>query len=256
MRRLERREETVLVGVLKNRRDRDLLFREHWYRIPVFYAPKRKFLYLAFYQPAAFGRGGKSIRYYARVLTARARKRRALLPREPKHPKAGEKYLQIRVGRIRALARPIKNVLPRRVSFGFTTLCRLRAAKDLLQLYGVVPTEQIVGAMLTRQGISAVAQCTVSVGGRRYRLDFAIFCERGPVAIECDNAKAHAGRRQRGRDNAKDAFLRYHGWTVIRLAEQDILAHPDACLSRVRRAIRDLGGLPRTSVTRPSKRAT
>ena len=70
MRKKSAPEEAVLVGVLKNRRDLDLLFREHWYRIPVFYMPKRKFRYLAFCQPAAFGRGGKSMRYYARVLTA------------------------------------------------------------------------------------------------------------------------------------------------------------------------------------------
>lgn len=232
-----------MVGVLKNRRDHDLLFRKHWYRIPVFSAPKRKFRYLAFYQPAVFGRGGKSIQYYARVLTARARKRRALLPREPKHPKAGEKYLQIRVGRIRALAQPIQNVLPRRVSFGFTTLRGLLAARNLLQLYGVVPTEQMVGTMLRRQGIPAVAQYSVSVGGRRYRPDFAIFCRSGPIAIECDNAKAHAGRRQRQRDRVKDAALRGHGWAVLRLAEQDILEHPEICLSRVKRAVRGLSGL-------------
>lgn len=242
MRKKNGSEKAVLVGVLKNRRDRDLLFREHWYRMPVFTAPKRKFRYLAFYQPAAFGRGGKSIRYYARVLTTRARKRRTLLPREPKHPKAGEQYVQIRVGRIRALAWPIQNVLPRRVSFGFTTLRRLLVARNLLQLYGVVPTEQMVGTMLRRQGIPAVAQYPVSVGGRRYRSDFAIFCRRGPIAIECDNAKAHAGRRQRQRDRAKDTALRGHGWMVLRLAEQDIVARPGRCLRRVQHVIGRLGG--------------
>lgn len=248
MRRKRRTKGAVLVGVLKDRRDRDLLLREHWYRIPVFYVPKRKFRYLAFYQPAAFGWGGKRIQYYARVLRSRARKRRALLPSEPKHPKASEQYVQFRVGKIRALARPIRNVLPRRVSFGFTTLRRLLTAKNILQLYGVVPTEQIVGRELKRLGIPTVYQPTVSASHQRYRLDFAIFCRRGPIAVECDNAKAHAGWRQRERDRAKDAFLRRHGWTVIRLVERDIVSHIGRCMMRVQRAIRKLGGLRRRGV--------
>ncbi|TSC72015.1 MAG: hypothetical protein G01um101438_775 [Parcubacteria group bacterium Gr01-1014_38] len=236
------REETVLVGVLKNRRDRDLLFREHWYRIPLVYAPKRKFRYLAFYQPAAFGRGGSSIRYYARVVDSRARKRRALLPREPKHPRADERYVQFRVGRIRVLPRPIRNVLPRRVSFGYTTLRRLRAARNLLQLYGVVPTEQIVERTLARVGILAVPQQSVSCSDKRYRLDFAVFCRRGAIAIECDNAKAHSGRRQRAKDRAKNAALRRCGWVVLRLAERDILSNLDRSMRRVQRAVKKLGG--------------
>lgn len=243
MRKTRTPQQTVLVGVLKNRRDRNLLFREHWYRIPVLSAPRRKFRYLAFYQPVAFGRGGKRIQHYARVVRSRTRKRRTLLPSEPKHPKAGERYWQIRVGKIRALAQPIENVLPRRVSFGFTTLRRLLAAKNILQLYGVTPTEEIIGRALKRSGIPAASQQSVSGSGRRYRLDFAIFCKRGPLAVECDNAKAHAGRRQRERDRAKDAFLRRHGWTVIRLAERDIVASVERCLWRVRRAVQQLGGL-------------
>lgn len=241
-------EETVLVGVLKNRRDRDLLFREHWYRMPKLAAPKRAFRYLAFYQPAAFGREGKRIQYYARVLRSRVRTRRGLLPREPEHPRASESYIQMRVGKIRALPRPIRNVLPRRVSFGFTTLRRLLDTKNILQLYGVAPTEQIVGSALKRQGIPALAQQTVSDGNRRYRLDFAIFCGRGAIAVECDNRKAHAGRRQRVRDRTKDAFLRRHGWTVIRLREEEIVSNLDRCVRRVQRTVTRLGGL-RTGVS-------
>lgn len=235
--------ETVLVGVLKNRRDRDLLLREHWYRIPVVYAPKRKFRYLAFYQPETFGREGKRIFYYARVLGIRLRPRRALLPREPRHPRAGALYRQVRLGKIRRLARPIRNVLPRRVSFGFTTLHRLRSATNLLQLYGVVPTEVIIGRTLRRAGIPAAPQRSVTCAGRRYRLDFAVTCRRGRLVIECDNRKAHAGRRQRAKDRAKDAALRRCGWMVLRLRERDIVAHLDRCLGRVCRAVTRLGGI-------------
>ena len=51
----------VLVGVLKNKRDLGILLQKHWYRIPVRYLPKKKFDYIAFYQPLVFGRRGKRI---------------------------------------------------------------------------------------------------------------------------------------------------------------------------------------------------
>ena len=122
---------------------------------------------------------------------------------------------------------------------------RLRAARDVLQLYGVVPTERIVGRTLQSLGIPAVPQHTVSCGGTRYRLDFAIFCRRGGMAIECDNRKAHRGRRQRAKDRTKDADLRRCGWTVLRLREDDIVARLDRCIARIRRTVRRLDGLRR-----------
>ena len=243
MRKVGAQDEVVLVGVLKRKRDLAILLHEHWYRMPISRAPRRAFCYLAFYQPALFGRQGKCIRYYARVVRSRVRTRRGLLPDEAAHPDAGEKYRQIYVGRIRQLPRPIKNVPPRRVSFGFTTRGRLLTARTILKLYLVAPTEQIVARALTRCGIPAFPQYHISGGKKRYCLDFAIPCVRGFVAVECDNAKAHAGVRQRRRDRKKDAFVRRQGWVVVRLTERAIVADIQSCISAVRHATRTLGGV-------------
>ena len=236
-------EETVLVGVLKDRRDRALLFHERWYRIPVAFAPTRAFRYLAFYQPATFGREGKRIQYYARVLRSRVCPRRELLPRELQHPRVGALYRQLWVGKVRCLPRLIRNVVPRRVSFGFTTLRRLRGATNMLQLYGVVPTEEIVRGSLARLGIPATPQHSVFCAGKRYRLDFAIVCRRGSIAVECDNTKAHAGRRQRAKDRAKDADVRRCGFVVLRITEHDIVSDLRRSMERVRRMVNHLGGV-------------
>ncbi len=238
----------VLVGVLKNKRDLDILLRERWYRIPARHMPKRKFEYIAFYQPAAFGWGGKCIRYYARVAERDIKKRRALLPDEARHPGADADYVQIHVRNVRELRHPIRNILPRRVTFGFTTLKQLRRARNILGVYGVADTEALMRDELRRAGIRAVAQRHLSYrkkGGRkRYCLDFAIFCRRGAVAIECDNKKAHSGARQRKKDKTKDLFLRRHGWTVLRFTEEDIISKMEKCMARVRHAIKKVGGLP------------
>jgi len=247
------RDELVLVGVLKNKRDLALLLAERWYRIPVAYAPKRKFRYLAFYQPAGHGRHGKCIRYYARVLRRRILKRRRVLPNEPLHPRASEEYLRFRLGAIKTLARPIKNIVPRRISFGFTTLKSLLTVKTILQLYNVTPTEQIMAVALKRSGIRATAQYYVVGRGKRYCLDFAVFCKNGPIAIECDNLKAHSGARQRAKDKAKDIFLRRHGWKVIRLTERDIISDLGRCVARLRRLIRSRSGLRRRMTKKLSK---
>lgn len=233
----------VLVGVVKDRRDLNILLKEKWYRIPAVYAPKRSFGYLAFYQPATFGRYGKCIRYYARILDAQAIKRNELLPDEIRHPRARSYYLRIRVGKLKKLPRPIRNIIPRRVSFDFTTLNHLLKSKNILQLYNVVPTEQIIEYALRRAGIKATAQHYVSIGKKRYCLDFAVFCRQGPIAIECDNKKAHSGFRQREKDKIKNNFLKRHGWIVIRLAEHDIVSGLRGCMVRIKTTVRKLGGL-------------
>src|SRR3989344_2667020 len=131
----------VLVSVLKNKRDLDALMAEKWYRIPLAHSPARKFKYLAFYQPVSFGRRGKRILYYARVLNYQITKRKNLLPKETGHPRADNYYLKIHIGKIKKLPWPIKNIIPRRITFGFTTLSRLLKSKNILELYGVAPTE-------------------------------------------------------------------------------------------------------------------
>jgi len=235
-------ENVVLVGVLKDKRDLGILLSEHWYRMPVRYAPVRRFDFLACYQPVSFGRDGKRIRYYAPVIGRRVRRRCELLPDEPRHPRAGDSYVCVHVGRVRELPEPLRNTTPRRVTFGFTTLERLLKAKNILELYGVAPIEELVGGALRREGIRATPEFTVSVGGKRFRLDFAVFCRRGMLAIECDNLKAHAGPRQRHKDKLKDAALKRHGWTVLRLREREVLSDSASCMGRVRRAVRRLGG--------------
>lgn len=232
----------VLVGVLKRKRDLDLLRQERWYRMPAARAPRQTFAYLAFYEPARFGPTGKRIRSYARVLAREIRMRRDLVPNEPNHPAAGEPYVRFRVGPLQKLPRPIVNVPPRRVSFGFATFRDLRRARNILELYRVAPTEQMMERGLRRAGIRLLPQYRVSCGGKRYCLDFAILCRRGRIAIECDNRKAHVSPRQQARDAAKDDALHRHGWRVIRLTEHEVVHNITRALSCVRRAAHALGG--------------
>ena len=230
----------VLVGVLKNKADLGILLKERWYRIPAAHAPKRGFRYVAFYQPAAFGARGKRIEYYAAVSGKKTIKRAGLLPEENGHPRANDDYLKLEFARVHKLPRPVRNIIPRRVSFGFTDLKSLRSAGNILELYGVPPTEQIVERELNRIGIRTQREFNVSKNGRRYRLDLAISGRSGWIAVECDNEKAHAGRAQKKKDRIKDSFLRGQGWRVIRLKERDIIGRLDRCVKTIQKAARGL----------------
>jgi hypothetical protein len=251
---LTKKEKIILVGVIKNRRDLKILLKENWYRIPLRYAPKRGFHYLAFYQPLFFGRQGKCIRYYARVLNRRVVKRGDLLLDEPEHPRAGDYYLRVRVGKIKKLPQPIRNIIPRRISFGFTTLNHFLKSKDILQLYKVAPLEPTVEDGLKKAGIRVISQYHVNPvrkgfsnrmkgDGKRYFLDFAIFCQKGKIAIECDTKKVHSLPSQKERDKIKDNFLRSYGWKVIRLKEDEIMSNLSGCIERIKKAVQKLGGL-------------
>ena len=91
------KKDLVLACVIKDKRDLDILLSEKWYRIPAAHMPKRSFKYLVFYQPALFGRRGKRILYYARVLSHQIIKRSVLLPDEPNHPGTDNYYFRFRV---------------------------------------------------------------------------------------------------------------------------------------------------------------
>ncbi|MDO8594252.1 MAG: DUF559 domain-containing protein [bacterium] len=247
---------SVLVAVLKSKDDLRLLLEEKWYRIPVAFLPKRTFTHIAFYEPlTGFGKSGKRILYYGRVVKKEVKKRIELLPNESSHPRARDSYLKCSFRKIEKLETPIRNVIPRRVSFGFTDLVTLRSVHDILELYHVAPTEQIVEQELQRLGIPVTSQYRIKLSSshfsrssslplsQHYRLDLAIFCREGKLAIECDNRKAHSGKLQKLKDKQKDLALKKLGWRVFRLTEYDILENLDSCISHIQKIISLLGGV-------------
>lgn len=126
----------VLVGVLPRVRDLEIARAEGWYRVPLARLPARFAAdYLAFYQTAAFGPERWAVRYYAPVLRYRIAARRELLPAEPDHPRAAERYYQVIIGPLGRLPLPIPARRLRRVSFISTTFGQLRRALDVRDLF-------------------------------------------------------------------------------------------------------------------------
>lgn len=232
----------VLVGVLKGPADLERARLERWYRIPAAKCPRRPFDYLAFYERGGPGRKGW-IRHYAPVLGARVERRGILLPGEPDHPRSQEPYIRVRLGPVRALKNPVRNLSRSRVVFGYTTLERLLKGREYLSLFGLRPVERILERALRREGIRAVREHPVfHRGAVRHRLDLAVPMDGAGLDIECDSERAHSGPLRKALDARRDAFLRRRGWSVLRLSYREILEDLEGSIRKVRREIRRYAG--------------
>jgi len=237
-------QDLVLLGVVNRRKDLEIALGKHWYRIPVKYAPKRKANFLALYQTCTFGKEGKSINYYAPIKYSSPTSRRKLLPEESTHPRAGQAYYKLHLGPLKKLPQKIRNKSRRRISFGFTILTKLLKSREISELFDIKPIEVIMEKLLERNKIKAFNEYLLMENGRcRYRLDFAIFCRKGKIDVECDNEKWHSLPSQKIKDRKRNLYLREHGWRVLRFEGEKIMNSPDYCIEVLNAVIGKLGGL-------------
>jgi hypothetical protein len=126
----------VLVAVITRPRDLRLAREQGWYRIPLAHLPRQLAAdYLAFYQTAAFGAERWAVRYYAPIQRYRLATRLELLPDEPEHPRAAERYYCLELGALRSLPLPVPAARLRRVTFIATTFGQLCRARDVRELW-------------------------------------------------------------------------------------------------------------------------
>jgi very-short-patch-repair endonuclease len=238
------KEKLVLVGVVNRKKDLEIARNKHWYRIPVKHVPKRKAKYLALYQTRVFAKEGKAINYYASIKGSSLHKRKELLPDEQNHPRAEDYYYKLNLGPLKATPYRIENRYGRRINFAFTTLERLLGAKEISELFNIVPIEEIMRQALKNCRIKAVGQYSIMENKKlRYRLDFAIFCQKGKLNIECDDLRWHSQPKQREKDKKRDRWLRKRGWTVFRFSGEEIKNKTATCIKILKQIIQKLGGL-------------
>ncbi|MBC8162102.1 MAG: hypothetical protein H7Z42_12890 [Roseiflexaceae bacterium] len=126
----------ALVAILPRVSDSIILHDQGWYRVPLARAPRGAAAeVLAFYLTRAFAEQRYSIRWAAEVRQVRLVARRELLPSEPDHPRAAERYLCFELGALETLPTPILSRKLRRITFIPTTLGRLLLASDVAELW-------------------------------------------------------------------------------------------------------------------------
>jgi len=126
----------VLVAFIPQPKDLEIARLLGWYRIPLRTAPKVIAVdWLAFYQPASFGKLHQwCIEWAAPVRGHELTTRADLFKDQQEHPRAAEEYFKVQLGPLVALPNPIKAGTWKRVTFLYTTGERLLSSQQINQL--------------------------------------------------------------------------------------------------------------------------
>ena len=126
----------ILVAFMSTPRDLEIARVLGWYRIPLRTAPKVVSVdYLAFYQPASFGKRKWLIDVIAPVQGHELVTRAELFKEDADNPKANEEYFKIQIGPLVQLPQSIRAEKWKRVTFFYTTgeyLLQAKTIRDLI----------------------------------------------------------------------------------------------------------------------------
>lgn len=150
--------------------------------------------------------------------------------------------MKLEIGELKALPRPIISRRARFLVFLSTTLEKLHGADELNDLWHESPLEDEMWSGLKNEGIEAERQWRLKAGQRNYCLDFAVFCARGGLNIECDGDSYHTDL-EKSRDNIRNNALTVDGWAVLRFNTRQIVHEIGACLQEVRATVSERGGV-------------
>jgi len=234
----------TIVCWLKQKRDLSLLLLEGWYRIPLStrLSNLHKVKYLGFYQPHVLGKYGGTISHYATIENIEVKKRIELFPNNTRHPKANDDYFKIFVKDINVLKNPLKCKRKRTNYFINTTLEKLLNAAEFNDIFNESPLEDILWNEMKQNNLEAERQYFVRGSNNIYCLDFAAFCKKGNLNIECDGDAYHIGKEKAVKDNRRDNYLSKKGWRILRYSTTQ-LNDTDECISEIKESITQKGGL-------------
>jgi hypothetical protein len=221
----------ALVVLVNNHADWRHVVDDSWYRIPLKHVPNPvAATFLAFYQSRVFGTDAFHIRFYAPVRRYRVVTRRELLPDQPDHPRANDRYYQIELGPLIELKYPIPSRRLRRITFIPTTMRRLQEADEINDLWLDDDVEELLWSLFRDAGLKAERRLEIGEGKQRYIVPIAVRNgSSARVAVFCD-------------DQPRPGFVA--GWRVLGLPPALVRSAPDACLEKIRVAL-DLGCVPR-----------
>ncbi len=180
----------VLVGVMNNPRDFVLARDEGWYRIPERHAPActTDAAVLAFYFTAKFGAEKWAIHWYAEVRGYELVRRLDLLPGEPDHPRAHERYYKLQIGPLIRREPPIRSLRWRRITFIATTWDRFATAEEINDLY--LSGADGLYVTLKESGFFPEREYLIREGNATYTADLVIPCRRGRVIVALGDGPA------------------------------------------------------------------
>jgi hypothetical protein len=218
-------EDRVLVAVITRPEDFETAQDQGWYRVPEKKAPRGVFFeYVAFYFTAAFGEQAYAVHYYARRLGHELVTRCELLPEEPDHPRAEERYYKLQLGPLQRREPPIVSQRWRRITFIHTTWDRFQAAEEINDLF--VEGDEFVDRLyhaLREADLAPERQYPLREAGVDYVASLALPCREGVLAV----------------DVAEVTGLP----SALHLSPAAVAADLAGCLSAIRAEVQQRGGL-------------
>ena len=221
-------EDRVLVAVMNRPQDFEIAREQRWYRVPENKAGRGAFFeYVAFYFTTAFGDQKWAVHYFARNLGHELLTRRELLPHEPDHPRAGERYYKLQLGPLQKREPPIVSLRWRRIAFIYTTWDRFQVAEEINDLYadGGEFVDRLYHAL--READFTPERCyPLREAGVEYSADLALPCRAGILAIDVAGASPERAIPK-----------------ALRFTPEEVSADPEGCLLIIQSEVGRRGGL-------------
>jgi hypothetical protein len=236
-------EAPVLVAVVNNPADLERARTEGWYRIPLSRAPARIGAdFLAFYQTGAFPEEERwAVRWLAAIRGYHLATRRELLPDEPNHPRADDRYYRVELEDLAPLPHPIPSLRLRRIAFIRTTLGRLLEAREINDLWVRTPGQERLWRALQQAGLEDQVEHEYPLmDDLPYTASFAVFPDgssptTGRVAVIVVDRDQELGDCIRDRADL-DYPLARGGWRAVFVdpADSASIARCLADIARIR----------------------
>lgn len=219
-------DDRVLVAVMSRLKDFEIARDQGWYRVPEERAPRGAlFEYVAFYFTASFGEQAWAVHYYARRLGHELVTRLDLLPDEPEHPRAHERYLKLQLGPLQRRDPPIVSQRWRRITFIHTTWDRFQAAREINDLFaeGGEFVDRLYYA-LREAGLTPERCYPLREPGPGYVADLVIPCRRGALAVDVAGPQVP--------------------WPgALKLTPAQVVSDLEGCVEAIRAGIKERGGI-------------
>ena len=245
---------TILIALIPNHKDWQIANEHNWYRIPVNNAPKiireNRAKYIAFYFPAIFGEKKKwKVSHYAKINSITEIVRKDLFINEPLNTKSDNLYYKVSFEKIEVIPNPFVSRRGHRLIFISTTEERFFSdTTDFNNLFQSSFLEKKLEKLINEMQVEYEREWREYVNDKKfYYLDFAIWCKKGAVNIECDGDKFHMENNNVHLDKTRNNELESYGWSVLRFTTKHITEEKNHIKKTIYQTIKELGGALKVS---------
>lgn len=253
-------QKNVLIALLKDLKDEEYLNLQKWYRIPAssklvpLMVRNNTIKYIAFYLPKKFGNLKYSIPWFAEVKQITKVPRKELIYQKG-NKKNDELYYKIEINKLEELQNPIYARRPRRIIFITTTENKFKTAIEINDLFYESPIEEKLWSEFKKNKIQAERQWYVKINNfKTYILDFAVFCKKGKINIECDGDEFHNSIKNINKDKERNNLLTSKQWQILRFNTDQIMNDTYNTLDRIMETINTYGGIEEIDIKNNTKK--